>query len=196
MIMMKVLCEYLDHAIGIDCARPRFSWRLRKQEKGKQKTYRVIVSRSCNLTKTEFYMWDSGEVISDQAFDILYSGKTLDSVSTYYYQVTIKDAEGNAYASDIKTLTTGLIDKSLWKAGWTGVPGMYVEAPVCRTHIRAERDFEKVYAFVLTPNYYVLTVNGERVTDTVLNNANTDPKKTVPYLMMDITDYLRKGENL
>ncbi len=196
MIMMKVLCEYLDHAIGIDCARPRFSWRLRKQEKGKQKTYRVIVSRSCDLTKTEFYMWDSGEVISDQAFDILYSGKTLDSVSTYYYQVTIKDAEGNAYASDIKTLTTGLIDKSLWKAEWTGVPGMYVEAPVCRTHIRAERDFEKVYAFVLTPNYYVLTVNGERVTDTVLNNANTDPKKTVPYLMMDITDYLRKGENV
>ena len=192
---MRVFCEYIENPIGIDSVKPRFSWRMEENEGKEQKSYRIIVSKGKDLSKEDAYMWDSGEVVSHQTANIVYDGKDLESVTSYYYQVTATDTKDRSKTSQVQEMVTGLIDKTLWQSAWLGIPGMGQEAPMCRTELRIDQDFQKAYAFVVTPNYYVLTINGERATDTVLNNANTDWNKTLPYLMMDVTDLVKKGDN-
>lgn len=191
---MKVFCEYIENPAGVDCVRPRFSWRQTK-EKGTQKSYRIVVGKEKDLTDEKSVIWDSKEVQSDKTTNIIYEGKELESVTDYYYQVTVTDADGQSETSEVQHMITGLIDHSLWEADWLGIPGMDFEAPMCRTDLDIPEKFQRAYAFVLTPNYYVLTVNGKKVTDTVLNNANTDPSKTLPYQMFEITENLEKGLN-
>ena len=192
---MRVFCEYIENPIGIDSVKPRFSWRMEENEGKEQKSYRIIVSKGKDLSKEDAYMWDSGEVVSHQTANIVYDGKDLESVTSYYYQVTATDTKDRSKTSQVQEMVTGLIDKTLWQSSWLGIPGMGQEAPMCRTELKIDQDFQKAYAFVVTPNYYVLTINGERATDTVLNNANTDWNKTLPYLMMDVTDLVKKGDN-
>jgi alpha-L-rhamnosidase len=50
-------------------------------------------------------------------------------------------------------------------------------------------------AFIASPCYYLLTINGRKVTDTVLNNAWTDCEKTCLYATYDIKQLLKYPQN-
>lgn len=191
---LKVLCEYFENPFSIDNPAPRFSWLDTGEKTGKQLSYQIVVAKDKDLKEK---VWDSGLVNSDNSIDVVYTGEKLLSCCDYYYQVYTINSSNKKSSSNINKFTTGLMDPmSEWRAPFEGIPTMAYTCQVCRMELNISIDLAQAYSFIISPNYYVLTVNGEKTTETVLNNINTDLHKTMAYRMEDITSLLQKGKNV
>ncbi|MDD3172306.1 MAG: hypothetical protein PHF63_01335, partial [Herbinix sp.] len=171
---IKIFCEYLENPIGIDLERPRFSWQgIGALEGVKQLSYRLIVSKHKDpFEDSSMAIWDSGTVLSDLSTNITYGGEALETAERYYYQVKIIDNQMNEYLSDVGLFITGIMEKKSWKAMWMGSSQMNQNTLWFRSKLFLnKKKIKDAFAYIISPNYYVMTVNGRAVTDTVLNNA-------------------------
>lgn len=199
MNVMKVLCEYMNNPIGLDMEKPRFSWCAADNSElvGTQKSYRIIISDDMNGARRNIgNMWDSGVVKNDCSNNVPYDGKQkLQSATTYYVKVVVECEEGSVLESEIASFTTGLLHGE-WKGDWIGCS--FFDQPSClyRTEIEIKKSVKSAMAFVSSPCYNVLTINGNKADTVVLNNANTDMDKTVVYASYIIDEYLNKGKNV
>lgn len=114
-----LLTEYLTNPLGIDSARPAFSWRV--NEPG-QSAYQIQVATSEQLIgKAD--MWDSGKVVSAQSTAVYYAGKSLNSRSRCCWRVRIWDKSGKpGEYSRPAFFETALLNNSDWAAKWVTVP--------------------------------------------------------------------------
>ena len=78
---MKLTCEYAVNPLGIDVARPRFSWILESARRGQmQSAYQVLVATDEDTLKSDIgNKWDSGKVASGESVNVVYEGKALSS---------------------------------------------------------------------------------------------------------------------
>ena len=98
-------CEYRKDPLGIDVAKPRFSWVL---DAGRQTAYQIVVGDT----------WDSGKIASDQSVNVGYTGKPLMPGTSYQWKVKIWDAEGKESDwAEAASFSTGLHE---WQAKWIG----------------------------------------------------------------------------
>jgi len=107
-----LLCEYTANPIGIDIAKPRFSWVLGHFERGRtQSAYQILVSSTKeNLLKDIGDVWDSGRVESSRSINVEYKGKALESRRIYCWKVRWWDDKGQASPlSESATLEIGLL---------------------------------------------------------------------------------------
>lgn len=188
---MRVFCEYLHNPVGIDMEHPRFSW-IVHENYSCQKSFQIVVKEA----GTERVVWDTGIVDSDQTVNIPYEGAALETAKTYEYKVKVWCGSGEIIESETNTFTMGIMDQPVWTAPWLGGPWMEVPTFWFRTSFAIEKEVRSAYVYVISPNYYVLTVNGERCGDEVLQNANTDPKKTLLYATYPAKNLLCRGENV
>ncbi|MBD0404684.1 alpha-L-rhamnosidase N-terminal domain-containing protein [Flammeovirga sp. EKP202] len=65
-----------------------------------------------------------------------------------------------------------------------------------RKNLTLKNKAESAMVYVGSFGYHELYVNGQKVTDQVMNPVTSYMKKRIPYLTYDIKDYLRKGENV
>lgn len=188
---MRVYCEYLKNPIGIDMVCPRFSW-IVDENLSKQKAYQVIVreKRGGNV------VWDSGVVESDETLNVAYAGIPLETAQTYQYTVKVYSSSGEVIEKEDNTFTMGIMESPVWKANWIGGPWMEVQAFWFRTAFEITKPVRTAFIYVISPNYYVLSVNGKHCGDAVLQNANTDPAKTLLYATYPVETHLRQGENV
>ncbi len=185
--------EYLENPIGLDCGKPRFSWQVLETDKKRQTSYRVMVGTEPSLTQE--LVWDSGLVCSDQSLQVPYEGKLLQPITEYYWNVSVGQ-DGEVFAeSGTARFTTGLFGLP-WQGKWIGPGGMGHDASRFWKKITLKKGIEKAYSFVAAINYYLLYINGKKTTDSVLNNADTDPDHTIESRMTDITPFLTPGENV
>jgi alpha-L-rhamnosidase len=132
---MKVVyprCEYLENPLGIETARPRFSWLLESKVRGqKQTAYQILVASSeANLNKDKGDLWDTGKITSDQISQVVYAGKPLRSRMQCWWKVRSWDKDGNETAWSKPALwTMGLLQPSDWQAKWIGY-----DAPTPKSH--------------------------------------------------------------
>jgi alpha-L-rhamnosidase len=212
-------CEYAANPIGVDVARPRFSWVLKSARRGQVQTaYQILVASSQQKLQADAGdKWDSGQVNSDRSVKIAYQGKALTSRERCWWKIRAWDKEGKASAySAPATFEMGLLQRSDWKGKWIAmgdIDGDLVDAPEGQTKIaiRANtspapmfrKEFEidgeipqaRVYASGL--GYCQLYVNGKRVGDRVLDPAtsycNNDQPYEMPsrvlYVTYDVTDF-------
>lgn len=194
---MKVYCEYLENPVGIDLKHPRFSWEGESGGNGRgQKSYHIYVAKKKkDLKEKANLVWDSGEVLSAQNVNVPYAGDRLETAETYYYQVEAMDEPDGIRHSGEGSFTTGIMEEQPWRASWLGGPWMEEGAFWFRTSISIQKKVEAAFIYVVSPNYYVLTVNGKKCSDAVLQNANTDSAKTVLYATYPVKDLLKQGEN-
>ncbi len=87
--------EYLENPLGIDTAKPRFSWIVEDTTPGaKQTAYQVQAASSLEkLAKGEADLWDSGKVASDETLGIEYVGSPLASGSFGWWRVKAWDGK-------------------------------------------------------------------------------------------------------
>lgn len=98
-------CEYRKDPLGIDVAKPRFSWVL---DAGRQTAYQIVVGDT----------WDSGKIASDQSVNVEYAGQPLMPCTPYLWKVKIWDAEGKeSQWGEPASFSTGLRE---WQAKWIG----------------------------------------------------------------------------
>lgn len=188
---MRVFCEYLKNPVGIDLEHPRFSWIVPTQTSA-QKSYQIIVTEP--VSKRE--VWNTGLIESDQTVNIPYQGETLETARTYLYTIRSVTTAGETFESPEQFFTMGLMDKPVWDAPWIGGPWMEVQSFWFRTSFSIEKPVRSAYVYVISPNYYILTVNGKKCGDEVLQNANTEPKKTLLYATYPVNELLQNGENV
>jgi hypothetical protein len=110
--------------LGIDDTNPRLSWQLSASAPGQraqgETAYQIQVASSATLlASNQPDLWDSGQVISAQPFNVAYAGSPLASAQQVFWQVRIWDQSNSVSAwSPVATWTMGLLNKSDWQGGW------------------------------------------------------------------------------
>ncbi len=110
----------LINPIGIDSEKPLFSYTLADNSvRGqKQTSYRITVAASEDNLLNGTYVWDSGEISSDETANISYEGSALAASTRYFWRAEAKDKDGKSAVSDIAYFETGLMNSGWSDAQW------------------------------------------------------------------------------
>jgi hypothetical protein len=204
--------------LGIDAARPHFSWTLRSVDADargtKQTAYQVLVALSSHsLAANRGDEWNSGKLLSSQMFQIEYGGIPLVPATRYYWKLRVWDENDRPSAwSASAHFTTGLLTRDQWKAHWIaaepdtpsqsqteGNARLTDEAmkplPIFRREFSAPKKIIQGLAFVSGLGHYELHINGQNVTNNVLTPGWSNYRKRVFYDTYDITSLLSAGRN-
>ncbi len=121
-------CGFASNPLGVDNPNPRLNWQIVATSPGArgqaQTAYQVQAASSASLLANgQPDLWDSGEVISTQQFNIAYAGKALTSTEQVFWQVRVWDTNGQPSPwSPVATWTMGLLNQSDWQGGWLASP--------------------------------------------------------------------------
>lgn len=200
-------CEFSIDPLGIDCQRPRLSWKLPGSARCRRQTAcRILVadSREC-LAEDNGSVWDSGRTETDQCHLLEYEGKVLGPMTCYYWKVMAWDEEEQAGPwSSVARWEMGVLSPEGWAAGeqraeWVVDPRAPAEEGQCAAIFQKTVELSEglccARAYVCGLGYYELSINGKRVGDRVLDPAQTDYEKVALYATYDITNNLRRGDN-
>ncbi len=124
--VVKLTCEYAVNPLGIDVARPRFSWILESARRGQmQSAYQVLVATDEDTLKSDIgNKWDSGKVASGKSVNVVYEGKALSSGEACWWKVRCWDKDGKVSAwSKPATFEMGLLSQEDWQGEWIGAGG-------------------------------------------------------------------------
>ncbi len=120
-VVTNLLCENLTNPLGIDKAKPRFSWQLVSDKRNiMQSAYEIKVAKSLEaLEKDSDLIWHSGKIISDQSVHLKYEGAPLLSGEKHFWQVRVwDDSEKPSRWSAPAYFQTGLLSSNDWEAKW------------------------------------------------------------------------------
>ena len=208
-IPVNLTTEYMVNPTGLDEKMPRFSWTYKATDENafgqKQTAYRILVSMNkSSIGKNTGDVWDSKWVQSNQMQLIEYKGEPLQSDRTYYWKIQAKDEKGNIADSETAYWSSGLFNQNEWTAKWIGsnqlfTPGVKdcnVDDPWLRKTFSLKSVPRKATLFVASVGFHEVYVNGHKIGDHVLAGAVTDHTKRARYLVYDIADKLRTGENV
>lgn len=175
-IKLICLCQWMKNPVGIENKNPQISWYL-ENEFGTQKSYRIKVSENNDFQKC---VWDSGVQESNET-EAIYQGEPLKSGTKYYYEVCVQTDDEKEYVSENDYFITGIMEDVSWDDAWIGGAGIRDHSLRFRCELTIEEPVHSAVAFVTSPNYYLLSCNGKKCGDMVLNNARTDYQKTLLY---------------
>lgn len=184
---IHLLCEYVKNPTGVDTAAPLLSWYTDSPETVRE-TARVIVKNAGSGDM----LWDSGFQPDDGKRS--YGGQALQSGRTYRWQVILRH-EGGETASQEAAFTMGLLAETPWKARWVGGIRIDAKSYLYRSEWLAKKPVRSAAAFVASPNYNVITVNGQKPDDSVLNNTFANYDKSLYYATYDLTGLVQEGKN-
>ena len=180
--------EYAVRPLGTDVRRPRFSWVATAPGYGATQTaYRILVGSEPSAGD----VWDSGKVPSSRSFGIEYDGPALAPRTRYHWSVQLWDGLDRVGASaDSEWFETGLLDEGFGAARWIGGANLLRKAFTTDGTVKQAR----LYASGL--GYADLRLNGQPVSDAVLDPGFTDYDHTVLYVTHDVTELVQSGDNV
>lgn len=199
-MILKTFCEYTTEPICVQNKKPRFSWKIEGTNlPGMQTSFRILVSRSEQLLlEGQGDCWDSGTVLSPNSCCVEYDGIALESKTQYFWTVELQcGGPAVMIQSPISLFETGIFSNGEWMAEWIESPDQqhgvstlfrkpfYIDAPVDRARI-----------YLCGLGYNILTINGKKVGDRVLEPGFTNYNKRVLYSVYDIADQLLPGDNV
>lgn len=191
--------EGVEAPIGIHPTTPMLSWRLASDQRGDAQTAYQVQASSRLSSIDDADLWDTGKVSRGRAFAV-WDGETLTSRKQVYWRTRVWDIDDSASDwSEPSKFELGLLDPDDWSAGWienseyaTGVNSLPMFA----------RDFE-VDCAVNTARLYITglgafraEINGGAVSDEVMGPGYTTINRTINYRAYDVTDMLKKGDNV
>ena len=125
-----LLCDLLTHPEQslITDAQPDFGWIVNASHADEvQSAYQILVGSSLeNLAQGKGDLWDSGKVASAQSINVNYTGKPLQSSTTYWWQVRTwnKAGQPSAYSQPQRFNNGELNRKKTWpgESRWVQIP--------------------------------------------------------------------------
>ena len=190
-------CELSMDPLGIDVAQPRLSWILDSAERGQRQTaWQVIVASSADsLGLGKGDLWDSGKIPSDQASDLRYAGRPLESSQQVFWKARAWDREGGVTPwSAVATWTMGLLAAPDWKADWITAPAGS-QSVLLRHEFTVRAGLRRALAHVCGLGQYELSLNGSKAGADLLSPGWTLYDKTTLYDTRDVTALLHEGAN-
>ena len=192
--MMQVVdlkVDNLTSPLGIASPFPRFSWRIKSDEKNfYQQAYRIRV------WENDLPFWDSGIVESPECVNV--SGiPRLNGLCRYRWSVSVRSKDIWSEPAEDR-FETGMLNK-IWHGLWiAGIHNGDVKQPV--NYLRQEFSLDKpvlrarLYSTAL--GVYDCSLNGSPVGDECFAPGWTDYFFRVQHQTYDVTGLLRKGTNV
>jgi len=184
---IHLLCEYMLCPTGVDTSAPLLTWYTDQPQKAASAA-RVIL-QDAGSART---LWDSG--FQPDEGKCIYAGAPLQSGHTYLWQVTLRH-EGGETTSPQASFTMGLLPETPWLARWVGGIRIDAKCYLYRHEWTAQKPVRSAAAFVASPNYNVVTVNGRKPDDSVLNNTFANYDKSLYYVTYNLTGLVHEGRN-
>ncbi len=196
----RLTCEHRDRPLGIDCARPRFSWWMDDSRPGAmQSAYHLQVADDEGFAATAM-VWETGERVSAESVLVPYDGAPLRSCSRYYFRVRLRDhLEQWSDWSDASWFETAFLEPGEWQAEWivpadddgdSGGPPPYL-----RRRFGASGEILSARLYLAARGLAEVSLNGSRVGEDVLSPGWTDYDARTQYLTYDVGSLIRTGEN-
>lgn len=189
--------EYLENPIGIDAAKPRFTWTIEAGASGSipPEIRIVVASDSVDLSSGRNLLWQKQLKVSQSL--AVYEGKPLSPFTPYFWRVFMTDLNGRVTISPIARFETGMMGMHNWKGAWIsdGHGIDQPEAPYIRKNFRLPKTVSSARAYVSAGGLFEMYVNGRRVGDHQLDPVYTRFDRRLLYVSFDVTSLLRKGDN-
>ncbi|WP_238174168.1 family 78 glycoside hydrolase catalytic domain [Kribbella kalugense] len=196
LIPRSLKTEYAVQPLGVDVSRPRLSWVATASGYGATQTvYQILVASAPELlTPDQADVWDSGKVESARTFGVEYGGPSA-ARTRYHWTVRLWDGldEAGEWAAP-EWFETGLLDEGFGNAQWIG--GQTDSAPLLRRAFAVDGVVRRARLYASGLGYADLRVNGQAVTDAVLDPGFTAYDRTVLYSTHDVTALLEAGQNV
>jgi alpha-L-rhamnosidase len=179
-------CEGLVEPLGIDSAQPHFSWKIASDQPMQQAAYEIEVGPE---------LWKSGKVDSDRQVMVPYAGQPLMSRQQTRWRVRVWNGDGKASAwSPWQRLGVGIIGDDRLKGEYIGaVPGEG-RASLLRKDFEVKKTGTALL-YVNSLGYHEAYLNGEKVSDAVLQPAVSQLDKRSLIVVYDVSHLIRKGFN-
>ncbi len=201
--------EYRENPLGIDAARPRFSWKLQSDRQDTvQKSYRIVVENGDEIT------WDSGIVEADTSICVRYpkmevgdgeensilpegEKRALRPQTQYEVTIQVTDNHGESAAAQ-GWFETGLMTPLRWTADWI-THGFEDGLEPCAVFVKKFHTGKKIakarlYASAL--GIYEFTVNGRTGSDIHFAPGWTSYQSRIQYQTYDVTALMKEENEL
>ena len=196
---INLTCESRVNPLGLDEAKPRFSWQITSKENTTlQSAYRIQVF----LEMEDKPCWDSGKVMARRSVLIPYDGPALRSRTRYQWQVRVWDQKGRDSGwSERAWWETGLMKATGFQANWISQPNRgdvsrMQPCPMLRKAFDLKGGVVRARIYASALGIYSLSVNGRPVSGDLLSPGWTSYATRVQYQTWDVTELLREGENV
>jgi len=200
-------CEYLVNPLGIQTAKPRFSWICRESD-GEyckvQSAYQIVAASTLEgLVSGSYDLWNSGKVCFDENAQIYYRGKKLSFGMECYWRCRIWDEMNRQTEwSEPAHFSMGFMDKSDVKAEFIScdikrdADGIVAPTLLAKTfellqNVKPKRAMVYMTALGVYEGY----LNGMRMHTNLLAPEWTNYWKRVQYQVYDVTELLKIGAN-
>ncbi|WP_421876638.1 family 78 glycoside hydrolase catalytic domain [Marinoscillum sp.] len=193
----ELTVEYMDRPLGIDEAKPRFSWQMQALAGASgiyQKAYQLEVS-----TNDGNEVWNSQKVESDESLNIVYAGDALQPQTRYTWTVTVWDQDGKEHSAK-SWFETGIMDASPALAGWDGATWIGGDANSLVFNAQATTVFKGRFEVKLdkesqsTKASFVFGANDRRLQNQYLNILGVENGHNESYLALELnTEKLGSG---
>jgi alpha-L-rhamnosidase len=120
----RMLVEYAEAPVAIGTEKPRFSWEVPLEGRGKlQSAYQILVATDKALLEPgKANLWDSGKVDSSQSVNVEYAGTEVKSNIDCFWALQVWDEAGNPGGfTAAGHFCTALFSAADWKAKWIGM---------------------------------------------------------------------------
>ena len=189
MQVIDLRVEYQKNPIGIDCLKPRFSWKLKSDRQNTmQAAYQLQVISGGKM------IWDSGCQKSEQSILVEYGGGALQAETIYEYRVIVWDNHGEKALAE-GSFETGLLAGTNFKARWITHPFRQEETacPIFTRTATLAKPVKRARIYATALGVYEISVNKKRVGDAFFAPGWTNYKKRLQYQTYDVTGHLNDG---
>jgi len=192
--VQNLLVENRTNPIGLDISQPRFNWQLISGQRNVYQTAYEI-----KLTVGKKSVWSTGKVNSEASVQVEYQGPSLESGTSYSWQVKVWDNSGKASAwSAPGTFQMALLKSSDWKADWiqpADDDSIVRPSPLLRKKFSSVKKVRTATAYITAHGLYEAFINGQRVGDAFLTPGWTSYNKRLQYQVYDVANLLKTGDN-
>lgn len=194
-----------DIAVGLDLEQIIFSWRIQESEfassagraerqgvRVRSTRVRVATDRSL-LIDNKPDIWDSGELFPKQGPHIRYAGPPLQSLSRYWWNVTVITSQGDEFSAEPAWFETGLT-KEDWQAQWIWHTGSVTvnDFAYLRKDLQLAKSIAKARLFYSAHHSAQVFINGTRISG-YGSPAPTRPDKRKYVLAHDVTALIKES---
>ncbi len=207
-------CNEMPEPKGVSDGNPVFSWKLRSDRQNTFQTeYHIRVRNGSRL------VWDSGAVVSDSTFAVVYRGEALQTGEYYYWTVESKNNHDDVTRSEESLFLTGILEDGFWLAKWvesgaerkagqdsTDAKAMFAgklkaadnpeeflnPAVYLRREFTVKKPVRKARIFATARGIYELQIDGFRISN-ILAPEYTSYAMHLEYQTYDVTELLAVG---
>ena len=219
----NLTCEFQLLPLAVNTLQPRFGWQITNAENGTaQNAYKIELSGE-NLNwnsgkvisdKSQFVKYSGEALKPGQKYQWrvrIWDEKEEISEWSYWSEFRIsppaplleeKGAWIGAIRSDSARIQAGKrflsweMGTPEYKAVWKNIDPLSKRSIILRKSFQAKKEISEAVTHICGLGHYEFTVNGKKVGDGEFAPFWSDYDKTVYYNTFDVTNFLKKGENV